>query len=123
NADEDALLQFYFDHVNKASRDLAVAFPGVVDLIHRLMSSGVPVGIATMKALTEIRAQGSLPALDIVDAFAAPPDHFGGVSKKQLVADVISQLNVGDDSGWMIGDRASDIEAGIDHGLTTVGVL
>jgi phosphoglycolate phosphatase-like HAD superfamily hydrolase len=120
--DVETLSNRIFDAVNKATRDLGAAFPGSVELIQRLKDAGIPVGIATMKAHTELdELRDVLPALDLVDVVCAPEDHHGGTSKKTLVGEVVARLGISDaDQGWMIGDRGSDIEAGRAHGLKTV---
>jgi phosphoglycolate phosphatase len=122
--DIDKLSNQCFDRLNAATRDLASAFPGALALIEDLKRAEVPVGIATMKAHTEIdELKDVLPALDLVDVYCAPVDHHGGTSKKQLVADVMAKLTRNDAAyGWMVGDRSSDIEAGLAHGLRTVAV-
>ena len=124
NANASALSAWYFDRLTQSSREIAHAFAGTVELVQDLMHAKVPVGIATMKAQTEMRElEGTLPAIDIVDVVVAPPDHHGGFSKKQMVGEVIARLGQADnDNGWMVGDRSSDIEAGHAHGLRTVAV-
>lgn len=122
--DIEALSNLCFQNLNQATREAATAFEGAVDLIEDLKTAGIPVGIATMKAHTEIaELKDVLPALDIVDIYCAPQDHHGGTPKKQLVGDVLTHLGVTkNEAGWMIGDRASDIEAGHAHNLKTIAV-
>jgi phosphoglycolate phosphatase-like HAD superfamily hydrolase len=120
----DDLSNTFFHQINAATRVHGTAFPGAVELIQDLQSAGALVGIATMKAHTEIaELRDMLPALDFVDAYHAPQDHHGGTSKKALVGDVMASLGVTQATeGWMVGDRASDIEAGQTYGLKTVAV-
>ena len=124
NAAQRLMDRYFESYVAAASIETGV-FDEVVEIIDELTGNNVPIALATMKAHTEMKAMPApMPGIDRFDIVEAPEHHGGGWTKTQLVAQAVHRLAAGGATGqgWMVGDRASDIEAGHVNGLTTIGV-
>lgn len=114
----------FFNAYVAAATSLTNPYPGMLDLLTELKDT--PKALATMKTRSEFNAITTpLPGLDHFDIVVAPPDQYSGYTKKMLVGEALDALveNFSDLSdGVMIGDRASDIEAGKSYSLRTIAV-
>ena len=102
--------------------------PGVLEMLKALHGKW-PLAIVTSKPEPQARmvleSTGIIGMFDVV--VGSPPDE--NVRKALLLesaCDQIDQLHRFDpmhDRSWMIGDRHHDIDAAVEHGISSVGVL
>jgi phosphoglycolate phosphatase len=87
-------------------------FPGIREMLAKLKHQGFPLYVCTSKFRPF--------AVRIVDHFELTPffntvygdrPEFESHSKVDLLAGILSELRLGHDSAWMIGDRIYDIDA------------
>ena len=102
--------------------------PGVLNMLESLHGAW-PLAIVTSKP--EPQARMVLESTGIINLFdvvvGSPPDE--NVRKAVLLEkacnliDVLHQYNPKHDRSWMIGDRHHDIDAAVEHGVSSIGVL
>jgi phosphoglycolate phosphatase len=96
--------------------------PGMEGTLKNLRGSGIKVGIVTRNCEEAVRKV--FPSIDVFcDVFVSRnsvkkvkphPDH---------LTYVMESLKVSGDEAWMVGDHPTDIQAGRQAGMETVGVL
>lgn len=120
----DGLVAAYRSRYAPMSVELAVAYPGVAELIGALVAAGERVGVVTSKpqrfAVPILEALGLLARLEVV----VGPDLTEAEPKTDTLARALALLGPVDrTASVMIGDRHHDIEAAHAHGLAGIGVL
>lgn len=120
----DGIVEGYRSRYAEVSVELAVAYPGVADLIADLAGADERVGVVTSKperfAVPIVKALGLDEHLDLV----VGPGLTEAETKDVTLARALDLIGPCDRSGSvMIGDRRHDIEAARHHGLASVGVL
>jgi phosphoglycolate phosphatase len=96
--------------------------PGMEETLKNLRGSGIKVGIVTRNCEEAVRKV--FPSIDVFcDVFVSRnsvkkvkphPDH---------LTYVMESLKVSGDEAWMVGDHPTDIQAGRQEGMGTIGVL
>ncbi|WP_195210372.1 HAD family hydrolase [Actinomarinicola tropica] len=123
----DDLVLAYRSRYAAMSVERAVAYPGVAELVRRLVADGERVGVVTSKpqrfAVPILEALGLLHELAVV----VGPDLTEAEPKTETLRRALDHL---DDHGAldragtvMVGDRHHDIDAARPHGLVGIGVL
>lgn len=126
-ARQSEMNDMYVEAVCEASRFLQ-AFDGIEQLLKELDTVGARTGLATMKSWEEIDAVGHkyLPCLAFFkDRVFAPKSHADNIDKTHIVEKALEHLcdsQYTKNNAYMIGDRASDIEAANANGISGVGV-
>jgi len=112
----ELLLAYQLDELNKGVGEL---YPFVEATLHVLKRAGVRLFIASNGL--EAYVKGVLAAKDLIDLFAGvySAGEFATRSKVELVRLLIDNYELKD--AWMVGDRSSDVEAGIENKLYTIG--
>lgn len=99
-------------------------FPGIRKMLETIKSKGVGIYLASNCTVSYM--QLILEHFGLLELFDKPyciemiPN---GTHKGQIVGKILNEHGVNPSSAVMIGDRASDIEAGSANGLTTIGCL
>lgn len=100
----------------------AIAYDGIVDVVHALHGEGRRLAIVTSKPMEA--ATKVVPALGIADLFVhleAPPQAAPEV-KAATMARAVTALGIDPADTAMVGDRHHDVEAATAHGIGTIGV-
>lgn len=105
-------------------QDLVVLFPGIRETLLQLRERGIKIVVSTtgskLTSVASMEQVGILGELDLVlsveDVIAPRPD-------PDCIRKSMEQFSLLPEHTVMIGDRAIDIEAGKNIGVTTVGVL
>lgn len=106
----------------KAAEDVP-AFPGIPELLAALATAGVPLAVATSKAI-EV-AEPTLERLGLARWFAVVEgtgrDELG-IDKATVVDRALARLAPAEGHA-LVGDREHDVVGAHAHGLTAIGVL
>ena len=119
-------LEIYREHYLSSGNAFAPAYPGVVDVLRRITSAGIPLALATSKP--EGTARAMLERLGIVELFTeitGSSDDESRSRKADVVAEALRRLAAdGADLSRpvMIGDRRHDIEGAAEHQVPTIFV-
>lgn len=101
----------------------ALAYEGVEGLLRQLSAAGRRLAVVTSKPVQAARRV--VPALGFDDVFVAVhgPDQDRPEAKVHTMAaaiDLLGDVDPGDTV--LVGDRHHDVEAGLAHGIATIGV-
>ncbi|MGN7471801.1 HAD family hydrolase [Brevibacillus sp. SAFN-007a] len=110
------LLEFEIALLQEKATDL---YPGVRETLEQLHAQGIPLFVASNgqeKYMEAICREYELQSL-LTDVYSA--GRFGTRSKVDLVAKLIADYEI--EQAVMVGDRHSDVEAGVKNGLFTIG--
>lgn len=113
---DELLLQLEIEGLKAGS---GVLYPGVKETLHALHDMGVRLFVASnglehyVKGVAEIHQVTEL----FDDLYSA--GEFSTASKVDLVKLLLDKHNIS--SAWMVGDRSSDVEAGIENGQVAIG--
>ena len=97
-------------------------FPGVAEALQRLRSAGVKIGIVTRNSqagVGAVLARHPLP----YDVLITRDDLRNVKPHREHLERALQELNVAPEQALMVGDHATDIQAGQAAGLRTCGVL
>jgi phosphoglycolate phosphatase len=98
-------------------------YPGVVDLVHRLVDAGWLVGVATMKL--EPFAKRIIDRIglgDLMHVVVGSDGERTRTTKRAIIEFVLSNFDKAPSGVVMIGDRRHDIEAALSLQMTAIGV-
>lgn len=101
----------------------ALAYTGVEDVLRRLSAAGRRLAVVTSKPVQA--ALRVVPALGFDDVFVAVhgPDQDRPEAKVHTMAAALERLGGIDPADTvLVGDRYHDVEAGLAHGIATIGV-
>lgn len=112
------------DKMQREGIQLYEAYPGIVELLSELQSSGKRLAVVTSKI--DHIAIDALIKTDIIHYFevisAQQPDVV--VDKQVILQKALDDLGITDSSNVvMVGDRRHDVEAASAHGIDSIGVL
>ncbi|BCU80353.1 MTA/SAH nucleosidase [Polycladomyces abyssicola] len=98
---------------------MGALYPGVGETLHRLAREGWPLFIASNGILPYVK--GVLTAFELLPLFSGiyTAGEYQTREKKDLVRILMNEHGV--TGGYMVGDRSSDVEAGLANGLTVIG--
>jgi phosphoglycolate phosphatase len=118
--------QVYGHYYAAKGAALASPFPGVVELIHSLHSSGVPLGLATSKPRTSaLQMVESIGLLELFSARGCASDDETRGTKWEVMSDAMAELadlSILPNQMLMVGDRIHDFEAARQLGVPSVAV-
>lgn len=94
-------------------------YPGVEETLNRLKQDGWRLFIASNGILPYVK--GVLATFQLLPLFSGiyTAGEYRTHEKKELVSILIKEHKV--TGGYMVGDRSSDVEAGLANGLTVIG--
>jgi pyrophosphatase PpaX len=117
----DRLVDVFVERYRLEREDFARPFPGMLELLGRLRSAGVGVGVVTSKlrqdALIELRATGLDEYIEVVVAFEDTDDHKPAPTPQREALRCM-----GTKTGVSVGDLPSDITSARAAGLAAIGV-
>jgi len=94
-------------------------YPGVPETLRRLRDRGIRLFIASNGLEPYVKGVPRLRGIaDLFEGFYSAGE-FGTATKVELVRMLLERHGIR--SAWMVGDRASDVEAGKQNGLFVVG--
>lgn len=98
---------------------LGELYPGVADTLAQLHRRGIRLFIASNGL--EPYVKGVPEAMGIAPLFEAfySAGEYQTASKVELVRQLLDRYAI--QTAWMVGDRSSDVEAGVKNGLTVIG--
>ena len=104
-------------------RDGWPLFGGMRELLEDLRAAGAKLATASSKR--QFLLDRGLEANEVRDLFDLPmgKDKDGGMTKAQIIGEVLSRLGVDAADAAMVGDRRFDVEAAHEAGIPCVGVL
>ncbi|WP_123041340.1 HAD family hydrolase [Cohnella candidum] len=110
------LLQYELEELSRGRGSL---YPGVPETLAALRRRGIRLFIASNGL--ELYVKGVPEIKGIAELFEGTysAGEFGTASKVELVRRLTDTFGVR--SAWMVGDRSSDVEAGLKNGLSVVG--
>jgi len=93
-------------------------FPGVREMLADLRRQGFPLYVCTSKQQHfAVRILDLFELSGLFVAIYGDKAEFTSHSKADLLANLLSECSLGQDSAWMIGDRSFDIDAAHANGL------
>ena len=100
-------------------------YPGVPELLDKLVVAGLQLAVATSKP--ETTALRIVEGVGIAERFAlvAGADHgIGRVGKAAVIGSALNRLGIdpGTTPVVMVGDRHHDVDGAAEHGIPTIGV-
>ena len=100
-------------------------YPGIVEMLKKLSSRGVRLGVATAKRIDfSVQILNDLGVAEYFEKVSGANINGTLTSKKDIVAEVLEHFEPGDVRDvWMVGDREMDVTASLFHGLVPIGVL
>ena len=100
-------------------------YPGIVEMLEKLSSRGVRLGVATAKRIDfSVQILNDLGVAEYFEKVSGANINGTLTSKKDIVAEVLEHFEPGDVRDvWMVGDREMDVTASLFHGLVPIGVL
>ncbi|WP_036711439.1 HAD family hydrolase [Paenibacillus pinihumi] len=103
-------------HISSGKGDL---YPGVEEVLQHLVDKGYPIYIASNGQIEYLKAIIDYYKLDrwVTETFSI--SQIASLSKSDLVRSIKDKYKI--DNGAVIGDRLSDIRAGQDNGLISIG--
>ncbi|WAC50601.1 HAD hydrolase-like protein [Frigoribacterium sp. SL97] len=113
----------YREHYADAGISQYRPYPGVGELLERLLAAGVELGVVTAK-IQEF-AEGALQTAGLRSSFTtvhgrAPDDV---VAKVVTLRRAMQSRRAAPEQVVMIGDREHDVEAALENGVDVIGVL
>lgn len=113
---DQLFMQYEAEYLDKG---YGVLYPGVKETLLQLHDQGIRLFVASNGLEDYVR--GVAKAMDIApyfDDLYSAGEH-RTLSKVDLVRLLLKRHGIG--SAWMVGDRSSDVEAGLANGLTVIG--
>jgi len=100
----------------------ALGYPGTIELLHALHGAGRRLAVVTSKPMQA--AERVVPALGIAELFVhvEAPDRADPEPKTVTLARALQVLELPGHQTVLVGDRHHDVEAGLAHGVATIGV-
>ena len=119
---EDAVVRFRQHYLQHGIRNYRL-YPGISELLQQLADAGLRLRVLTVKPQTQ--AEWLLQDAKLANLFEGihGSELTGAKSDKtEHLGELIKHHPRPHNAHWMIGDRASDIQAARAHGLNSVGV-
>lgn len=117
----DRLVDVFVERYRLEREGFARPFPGMVELLRRLRSAGVGVGVVTSKlkqdALIELRSTGLSEYIEIVVAYEDTDEHKPAPTPQREALRLMST-----NAGVGVGDLPSDVASARAAGLAAIGV-
>lgn len=122
DASFDEFIARFREAITEVEVEQALAYPGTVELLHALHGAGRRLAVVTSKPMQA--AERVVPALGIADLFVhlEAPDRADPEPKTVTLARALAVLDLPGDQTVLVGDRHHDVEAGLAHGVATIGV-
>ena len=113
---DELLIEYQLEELRRGNGRL---YPGVRETVAALAESGVRLFIASNGRREYV--EGVAVCTGIAAWFEAfyTAGEYGTASKAELVGRLLAERRIG--SAWMVGDRASDVEAARKNGMFAVG--
>lgn len=113
---DELFIHYEVEYLNKGFGQL---YPGVEKTLKQLKEEGIRLFVASNGLEDYVRGVAKIKGIaPLFEELYSAGEHRTR-TKVDLVAILLKRHNV--HSAWMVGDRSSDVEAGLSNGLTVVG--
>lgn len=112
----ELLLKYQQELLDKGE---GVLYPGVPEMLQRLKNEGIRLFIASNGMENYVKSVVKYKGIDSYFEGLYSAGEYNTPSKVELVRLLMETEGV--QGGWMVGDRSSDVEAGLKNGLKVVG--
>ncbi|MFC5984971.1 HAD family hydrolase [Marinicrinis lubricantis] len=113
---DQRLLQFQIDGLKQGEGEL---YPEVKTVLSQLKAEGIRLFVASNGLEGYVKGVVKYKELEPLFEGLYSAGEYRTSSKVQLVEQLLSRHQI--ESAWMVGDRSSDVEAGLKNGLPVVG--
>lgn len=113
---DELFIRYELDYLQKGYGEL---YPGVADTLARLQEAGIRLFVASNGLEEYVRGVARVMGIgSLFEELYSAGEHRTS-SKVELVRLLLERHAVA--SAWMVGDRSSDVEAGLKNGLIVIG--
>ncbi len=113
---DELFVRYELEYLEKGYGEL---YPGVAEILNRLKASGIRLFVASNGLEGYVRGVARMKGITpLFEELYSAGEHQTS-SKVDLVRLLLERHNLRD--AWMVGDRSSDVEAGLKNNLTVIG--
>lgn len=113
---DELFVRYELEYLEKGYGEL---YPGVAEILNRLKASGIRLFVASNGLEGYVRGVARIKGITpLFEELYSAGEHQTS-SKVDLVRLLLERHNLRD--AWMVGDRSSDVEAGLKNNLTVIG--
>lgn len=113
---DELFVRYELEYLEKGYGEL---YPEVAEILNRLQASGIRLFVASNGLEGYVRGVARMKGITpLFEELYSAGEHQTS-SKVDLVRLLLERHNVRD--AWMVGDRSSDVEAGLKNNLTVIG--
>lgn len=113
---DEIFMHYELEYLEKGYGEL---YPGVAETLQKLAGDGFRLFVASNGLEHYVKGVARVKGIDsLFDGLFSAGEH-QTLSKVDLVRILLEKHNVA--TAWMVGDRSSDVEAGLKNGLTVIG--
>lgn len=118
------VIKYYSNFYDYDENDISTMYEGLFEFLKKLKQNNKSLFIATLKPTTPtVRILKKFKIFDLFDDIYTI-DKFGNyISKTKMVKHIIEKYNLKKEETIMLGDALSDILAGKENNITSVGAL
>jgi phosphoglycolate phosphatase len=113
---DELLLHYQMEGLKEGTGEL---YPGVKETLEQLRDQGIRLFVASNGLEDYVKEVARYMGIAPYFQGLYSAGEYQTASKVDLVGILLEQHNVS--SAWMVGDRSSDVEAGVKNGLTVIG--
>lgn len=113
---DELMLQYELEDLQAGHGRL---YPQVKETLEALHARGIKLFVASNGLEDYVKGVAKYQQMDHLFAGLYSAGEFGTATKVELVAKLLAEHQL--QSAWMVGDRSSDVEAGVHNGLPVIG--
>ncbi|WP_028561931.1 HAD family hydrolase [Paenibacillus pinihumi] len=112
----ELMLQYELEELEAGN---GILYPKVIETLEALHQRGIKLFVASNGLEHYVKGVASLRTIDHLFTGLYSAGEFDTASKVDLVSRLLKDHSL--QSAWMVGDRSSDVEAGLNNGLKVIG--